>query len=143
MGILSLKFRLHPEAHPRQRPVYSMVIDGAEFVTSSSLLDDFEHLLAKFEELAVPQNRFDLLFTGASPYSVAVIGRGGDLLLRISDGFDGGVLEEAVDFTLLRTALAGFIEEFLGRPGLDAPSQNRLGEALGRFRAWPGPVPRG
>jgi hypothetical protein len=142
MGIGSLEFRLLPEAHPHRRPAYSIVIDGGEFVTSSFLLDDIEHLLGKFEDIALPQKKFDLLFTGASPFSVSITGLGGSLLLRISDNFDGGVLEEPVDPSLLKTALAEFIEDFLGRPGPDAAVQTRLREALGRFRAWPGPVLR-
>ena len=140
MGIGSLEIRLHPQEHPHRRPSYSLTIDGAQFVTSSFLLDDTDHLLGRYEELALPGNRFDLLFTGASPYSVSIINRGGALLLRISDNFDGGVLEEQVDFTVLKTALAAFMEDFLGRPGLDAQSRNRLREALVHFRAWPGPV---
>jgi hypothetical protein len=140
MGIGSLELRLQPDALSQLRPTYSLVIDGGEFVTSSFLQDDIEHLLGKFEEMAITQKRFDLLFTGAVPFSVSTIDDGGALLLRISDNFDGGVLEEPVDFSVLKTALAAFIEDFLGRPELDAPLRANLREALGRFRAWPGPL---
>ena len=139
MGIGSLELRLQREVLSHRRPTYSIVIDGQEFVTSSFLLDDIEHLLSKFGDMAIPGSRFDLLFTGAVPFSVSIIDRGGTLVFRISDDFDGGVLEEPVDFTLLKTALAAFIEDFLGRQELDIPLRTRLREALGRFRAWPGP----
>jgi hypothetical protein len=140
MGIGSLELWLQRDAFSHRRPTYSLVIDGGEFVTSSFLQDDIEHLLSNFEKMAIPGKRFDLLFTGAVPFSVSIMNRGGALLLRISDNFDGGVIEESVDFTLLKTALAAFIEDFLGRPELDAPLRANLREALGRFRAWPGPL---
>lgn len=142
MGIGSLQFRLHPEATPSRKPQYSIVIDGTELVTSSVLQDDIEYLLAHCEGLSVPGKRLDVLFTQASPFSVSVQNRDGALLLRISDNFDGGVLEEPVDFPVLRAAICGFVEELVARPGMDPAARSGLLEALGRFRAWPGPVLR-
>jgi len=142
MGIGSLAIRLPQQSRPAGRQTYSIVIDSKEFLTSSSLLDDIDHLLARYEDMAVPGARFDLLFTSAGPYSASIHNRGGALLLRISDSFDGGVLEEIVDFIVLRQALAGLIGEFLGMRWLDAAVTARLTEALGRFSAWPGPVLR-
>jgi len=143
MAIGSLQFRLHPQEHARPLTAYSIVIDGTELVTSSVLQDDFEYLLSRHEQMAVPGMRLDVLFTGATPFSVSIVNRHGSLLLRISDSFDGGVLEEPVDFSVLKTALAAFVDEFLGRPGLDAAVRAALGEALERFRAWQGPSFKG
>lgn len=143
MAIGSLVFRIRPGEQTGPRTSYSIDIDGTEFVSSSVLADDFSYLLAHGDEMAVPGKRLDVLFTGASPYSVAVVNRDGSLFLRIMDNFDGGVLDEPVDHSVLRTALAAFIEEFLDRPGTDPEIVAALRVALGRFRDWPGPAVRG
>jgi hypothetical protein len=139
MGIGKLQIRLHRDGPPLPRPTYSLEIDGGEYVTSSFLLQDIGHLMTGFGDMGVSGKRFDLFFTGADPFSISIINRDGTMVLRITDNFDGGVLEEALDLTLLKAALAAFIEDVLGRPGIDDDARCRLREGLDRFRAWPGP----
>jgi len=143
MAIGSLRFRIHPGEPTGPMTRYSIEIDGTEFVSSSVLAEDFRYILDHCDEMAVPGKRLDILFSGASPFSVAVVNRDGSLFLRISDNFDGGVLDEPVEPLVLRAALAAFIEGFLDRPGQDPEWVAGLRGPLARFRDWPGPAVRG
>lgn len=123
------------------RPSFKVIVDESEFVTSCALADDIAHLLDRFTEMAGEGSRFDLFFSGAYPYSVSVLRRDGGHYLRITDNFDGTVLEEWVRLGDLRAALVDFVDEWLSGAGRGMPAEAGMRENLRKLREWPGPTP--
>jgi len=122
---------------PRQH--FKVMVDGTEFVTSCALLEDIAHILSHYTDMAEEGKRFDLFSTNTSPYSVSVTRMEGLFYLRMTDNFDGNILEERVRFDALRGALERFIEETLSKNPKGVPDEDGLRDRLKRFREWPGP----
>lgn len=124
---------------PRQQ--FKVAVDGTEYLTSCALLEDIAHILSHYADLAEEGKRFDLFSTNTDPYAVSVIRRDGLLYLRMTDNFDGNILEERVGFDALKDALTRFSGEFLSRAAGRVPGEEDLQKGLKTFRDWSGPAP--
>lgn len=139
MPISRLAFEPVPGASGK-KTMFKIRIDDREYVTACFLADDLVNLVKRFNEISVEGSRFDLFFSNAGPFSVSVACRGKELYLRISDSFDGGVLEDRVAFTALKIALIDLAEAVLGFPSLDPFLREELSTGLPELRGWRGPV---
>jgi hypothetical protein len=142
MSIVRLGFELAPGGSGRKR-FFRIIIDGREYVTGCFLAEDLANLARRYPELASEGKRFDLFFSNAGPFSVSVFRRGGELYLRISDSFDGGVLEDGVGFDELRSALLGLMEAVARLPSTEARSRSDIESGMAGLRAWAGPFTEG
>jgi len=139
MSIGRLAFSLVPGGSG-PKTMFKMMIDDREYVTGCFLADDLVNLVKRFTEIAEEGRRFDLFFSNASPFSVSISCRGPDLYIRLSDSFDGGVLEDRVAFTALKFALADLAESLLRGGSVDPSLREELEKGLADFRQWRGPV---
>jgi hypothetical protein len=139
MSISRLAFEPMPGASGNKM-MFKIRIDDREYVTGCFLGDDLVNLVKRFDEISVDGSRFDLFFSNASPFSVSVACRGKELYLRISDNFDGGVLEDRVAFTAFKFALIDLMEAVLGFPSVDPFLREALSAGLADFGTWRGPV---
>jgi hypothetical protein len=139
MGIGRLSFSLVP-GPSGPRTSFRILVDGREYLTSCFLLDDLLNLFRRYSELGEEGRRFDLFFSNSEPYSVSVTRRGRAVYLRISDNFDGGVLEQSVAFRALRTALEDLAAEALGKIKTEPGARDKLRRGLEELRRWSGPL---
>ncbi len=139
MSIGRIAFALTPGG-TGEKAVLRLQIDDAEYLTACFLADDLANLVRRFPEMDEDGRRFDLFFSNAGPFSVSVTRRGRELYLRISDSFDGGVLEDSVPFAMLRAALADLVAEVLRAPGLEDSRRRELSDGLPALRDWRWPV---
>lgn len=139
MSIGRIAFALAPGGSGA-RTMFVIKIDDREYVTGCFLADDLVHLVKRFPEIAEEGRRFDLFFSNASPFSVALHRRGPDIYLRISDSFDGGILEDSVAFFALRSAILDLMEAVLRLPSVDPFLRGELEKGMAAFREWRGPV---
>jgi hypothetical protein len=139
MSISRLAFSLVPGGSGPKK-MLKMRLDDRDYVTGCFLADDLVHLVKRFAELDEEGRRFDLFFSNASPFSVSVTRRGPDLYVRISDNFDGGILEDRVAFAALKGALIDLQEAVLRLQSVDPLVREQLEKGLAGFRQWQGPV---
>lgn len=137
----SITFTLVRADPSAQRQHFKVGIEGAEYATSCALLEDIAHLLSHYTDLAEEGKRFDLFSTNTAPFSISVIRKDGLFYLRMTDNFDGNILEERVSIGALRDALARFIDKELSSLATGLPDEKGLRDGLKRFRDWPVPGP--
>jgi hypothetical protein len=139
MSISRLAFALVPGGSGA-KTMFKIKIDDREYLTGCFLADDLVNIVKRYPEITANGSHFDLFFSNASPFSVSVSCRGNDLYVRISDSFDGGVLEDRVAFTALKFALIDLMEAVLRIPSVDPFLCEELENGLLGFRQWQGPV---
>ena len=140
MTISRLQFRLASELSD-SKTTFKIIIDGREYITACFLIDDILNLLHRYTELAEEGRKLDLFFSNASPFSMSISYRGGTHYLRLSDNFDGGILEDRVSFIALKSAISDFISEVLDHFGRNQFMREELRSGLQQFNDWPGPAP--
>ena len=137
MGIDRFSLRLAPGRSGEKIP-FRVIIDGREYATSCLLLDDLLSFFGRFRELGEEGRRLDLFFSSAEPYSVSVTRRGGALYLRISDNFDGGILEQGIELRALAAAVEQLAAEALERVKMDQTKREGLRHGIEDLRRWSG-----
>ena len=139
MSISRLAFALVPGGSG-SKTMFKIQIDDREYLTGCFLADDLVNIVKRVPEVTEEGRRFELFFSNSDPFSVSVSARGNDLYLRISDSFDGGVLEDRVAFTALKFALLDLMEAVLRLPMLDPFLREELASGLVDVRQWRDPV---